>query len=74
MADSMRKWNTYFTDRSEAVEYAAEQNGSFAFLYDYPVLQYWKGNFHLLHLCERILTGVLQASVLINVEPDQFSI
>ncbi len=44
MADSMRKWNTYFTDRTEAIQFTAEQNGSFAFLYDYPVLQYWKGN------------------------------
>ncbi len=43
MAGNVRKWELTFGNISAALNYTVDQNGSFALLYDYPGVQYWKG-------------------------------
>jgi hypothetical protein len=39
----METWDNYFANASQAVEHTVAQDGSFAFIFDRPMLQYWKG-------------------------------
>ena len=43
MADNIRSWGLTFSNISTAIEYTVNQSGSFALLYDYPAVEYWKG-------------------------------
>ena len=47
MSDRMRQWDNYFDSTQEAVDYTVYMNGSFAMLYDYPAVQYYKGSIKL---------------------------
>ena len=40
----MRKWNTYVENSTYGVTYARDQKGDYAFIYDSPIVEYWKGN------------------------------
>ncbi|XP_074655670.1 glutamate receptor ionotropic, kainate 2-like [Tubulanus polymorphus] len=58
IGDNMRKEGLYFSNTAEAIAYTDQQNGSFAFLYDLPVLNYWKGQRCRLQVVENGFAGV----------------
>ena len=39
----MNGWGLFFETAEEAVNYTIRSRGNFAFLYDLPTLEYWKG-------------------------------
>lgn len=45
MSEKMRERNNYCKNARYCVDKAIQQNGSFAFIYDMPSIQYWKGNY-----------------------------
>ncbi|XP_064645705.1 glutamate receptor 2-like isoform X2 [Lineus longissimus] len=45
MGHRMESWGNYFKSASEAVEYTVKEDGKFAFIFDRPMLEFWKGQF-----------------------------
>ena len=43
MSHQMRTWGTFFNATVDGVAAVMEGEGNFALLYDYPILEYWKG-------------------------------